>query len=88
VLASSAVLGDGVPLIRTVRAFERVRGGRIATLALSADETARETALMAGFQEYLAKPIDAAEFCRVVARLVGSTRLWLGPLEADAPQRP
>lgn len=71
VVATSPASGDGVPLLRVVRAFERARGGRIATLALSADrdDSIGETAAIAGFHECLAKPVNPAEFCRVVARL-------------------
>ena len=70
---------DGMSLIRAVRAFERVRGGRIATLALSADasDAARDTAAMAGFHECLAKPLDPSEFCRMVARLAASRDILL-----------
>jgi CheY-like chemotaxis protein len=80
VVATSCAAGDGIPLLRAVRAFERGRDGRTATLALSGDpgDSARDTALMAGFQECLAKPVDPLEFCRVVARLVRSTRLAPG----------
>jgi DNA-binding response OmpR family regulator len=86
VVATSPAAGDGVPLLRAVREFERVRGGRIATLALGADagESGRDTALMAGFHDYLAKPVDAHAFCRMVARLAGSARLGSAP--AGAPR--
>ena len=77
---------DGMPFMRAVRAFERARGGRIATLALTVDpgQSACDSAAMVGFHACLAKPVDAQEFCRAVARLARSTRLGASPTNAES----
>jgi len=61
---------DGSWLIRQVRARSAKHGGRvpaIALMALSDDET---KVLSAGFQAYLAKPVDPWELCRLVESLL------------------
>jgi CheY-like chemotaxis protein len=63
---------DGYALVRTVRARERERGGRLPAVALTgyggAEDRARAHA--AGFDAHLAKPFEGAELARVVASLV------------------
>jgi signal transduction histidine kinase/CheY-like chemotaxis protein len=64
---------DGYDLIRRVRALDPTRGGRVPAAALTAYTQAedRHAALTAGYQSYLAKPIDPAELTAAVARLAG-----------------
>jgi len=64
---------DGYDLIRRVRALDAAHGGRVPAAALTAYTQAedRRAALVAGYQGYLAKPIDPAELTTAVARLAG-----------------
>jgi PAS domain S-box-containing protein len=64
---------DGYELIRQVRMGERSRIPAIALTAQSRLED-RTRALLAGFQMYLAKPIDAAELTVTIASLAGRLR--------------
>ena len=76
---------DGFALIRAVRARPPERGGLVPAAALTAftqGET-RQAVLRAGFQLYLAKPIDPGELTLAVARLAGRT-----PGEETAPAAP
>ncbi|WP_242340894.1 MULTISPECIES: ATP-binding protein [Anaeromyxobacter] len=64
---------DGYALIRKIRSLEATRGGRVPAAALTAYTQAedRTEALLAGFQVYLAKPVEPAELTAAVARLAG-----------------
>jgi PAS domain S-box-containing protein len=64
---------DGFSLIRKVRGLDAARGGRIPAAALTAytQSEDRRQALLAGYQMYLAKPVDPAELTAAVARLAG-----------------
>ena len=64
---------DGISLIRRVRALDPERGGKVPAAALTAYTQAsdRERALSAGFQAFLAKPVDPRELAAAVARLAG-----------------
>jgi CheY-like chemotaxis protein len=64
---------DGISLIRRVRELDPERGGRVPAAALTAYTQAsdRERALSAGFQAFLAKPVDPRELAAAVARLAG-----------------
>ena len=64
---------DGVSLIRRVRGLEPDRGGSVPAAALTAytQPSDRERALSAGFQTFLAKPVDPRELAAAVARLAG-----------------
>ncbi|MBD1831095.1 ATP-binding protein [Microcoleus vaginatus GB1-A2] len=66
---------DGYSLICKLRQFEAQRGGRLPAIALTAyaRNDDRRQALLAGFQEHLTKPVDAAELVAVVATLTGRT---------------
>jgi len=65
---------DGYQLMRRIRAAEP-RGQRIPALALTAFARAedRKSALLAGYQSHVAKPVDVAELVIVIAGLVGQT---------------
>ncbi|MDQ3032289.1 MAG: response regulator [Myxococcota bacterium] len=65
---------DGLDLIRTVRAESA--GGSPPAIALTAlaREEDRAQAIEAGFQTHLAKPVDADELLRTIARLVSERR--------------
>jgi len=72
VVATSTPGSDDGSLLRALR--ERARGAPIPALALSADpdQSARASALAAGFQACLIKPVDVREFCRAIRHLAGS----------------
>ena len=61
---------DGYDFIRSVRALDFAHGGSIPAIALTASASARdrERVMAAGFQRYLAKPIDLPE---LIAAIVG-----------------
>jgi CheY-like chemotaxis protein len=60
-------------LLQEIRKLPPEYGGALPVLAVSAFGAAlpRERALAAGFDEYVTKPLDPWEVCRLVARLVG-----------------
>jgi CheY-like chemotaxis protein len=62
---------DGCSLIRRVRAREASRGGRVPALALTVLARAedRSRALAAGFDGYLAKPVDEAQLLAAISRV-------------------
>jgi PAS domain S-box-containing protein len=64
---------DGYELIRRVRRLTPEQGGQVPAAALTAftQSDHRQRALAAGFQLYLAKPIEPAELAAAVARLAG-----------------
>ena len=59
---------DGVEAIRRLRADERTAGTRVVALTAQAMEGDRERFLAAGFDGYLSKPVDIAEFVATVRR--------------------
>ena len=60
---------DGLTMMRRIRQRPPAAGGRVPAIALSAYARAedREAALMAGFDEFLAKPSMPAEVVRAIA---------------------
>jgi len=64
---------DGYAFVRKLRALERKDGGRTPAVALTAYARAddRRAALVAGFQNHAAKPIEPQELVMVVANLAG-----------------
>jgi signal transduction histidine kinase/CheY-like chemotaxis protein len=67
---------DGYTLLRRVRALKPENGGKIPAIALTAYARTedRRTALLAGFQCHIAKPVEPAELIAVVANLAGRTQ--------------
>ncbi|MDZ8239460.1 MAG: chemotaxis protein CheB [Nostoc sp. ChiQUE01a] len=67
---------DGYTLIRQVRALSVEQGGQIPAVAMTAYARAHDPreALSAGFQVYLAKPVDPERLIFVVASLTGRIR--------------
>jgi PAS domain S-box-containing protein len=63
---------DGLSLIRRVRLLPPAGGGLIPAAALSAYAAAgdRRSALLAGFQHHVAKPVDPSHLLAVIARMV------------------
>jgi len=61
---------DGYAFLRAIRSLQR---SHVPVIALTADatEAARSRARAAGFDRYVAKPIDPAEFLGLVATLAG-----------------
>lgn len=64
---------DGYALIRRIRSFPAVSGGKVRAAALTAFAFPedKEQALRAGFNDFLAKPIAPWELVEAVARLAG-----------------
>lgn len=75
-----AGLHDGFALMRSIRAREPRRGGRVPAIALTAYASAadRTRALAAGYQAHVGKPFDPAELVATVASL-----LTIGTAPAD-----
>ncbi len=63
---------DGYALIRRLRALPEDQGGRTPAVALTAYARAedRMTAVRAGFQQHVPKPVEPAELITMVASLV------------------
>jgi two-component system CheB/CheR fusion protein len=63
---------NGYELLRRIRALPPEQGGQLPALALSgyADQGSINTALDAGFQTYLSKPVDIEELAALVLQLV------------------
>jgi len=63
---------DGYRLVSELRAQNAESGARVPVLALTAYATAEEQRriLASGFDDYLAKPIEAERLAAAVARLV------------------
>jgi CheY-like chemotaxis protein len=66
---------DGYALIRKLRALPRNRGGQTPAAVLTGLSTAEDRArvLQAGFQYYVAKPVDARMLVSVVATLAAGS---------------
>jgi CheY-like chemotaxis protein len=64
---------DGFSLLRQARALESARGRRLPVLALTAygRPEDRVRILAAGFNLYLAKPVDPSELALAAANLAG-----------------
>jgi signal transduction histidine kinase/ActR/RegA family two-component response regulator len=64
---------DGYALLRRVRALGPELNGKVPAIALTAHARAqdRRTALMAGFQSHVAKPVEPAELIAVIANVTG-----------------
>jgi signal transduction histidine kinase/CheY-like chemotaxis protein len=64
---------DGYTLIRRVRSLPAEQGGRVPAAALTAYARAEDrlSALLAGFQVHMAKPVQPAELAAVLVRLSG-----------------
>jgi signal transduction histidine kinase/ActR/RegA family two-component response regulator len=66
---------DGYRLIRKVRALDPERGGRTAAVALTAyaSREDRRAALLAGYQDHVAKPPDPPRLIELLAKLARSS---------------
>jgi CheY-like chemotaxis protein/HPt (histidine-containing phosphotransfer) domain-containing protein len=64
---------DGFEAVEFIRNRERAEGGHMPIIALTAHAMAgdRERCLAAGFDDYLSKPVHAAELAKALARAVG-----------------
>jgi CheY-like chemotaxis protein/anti-sigma regulatory factor (Ser/Thr protein kinase) len=62
---------DGYQFIRKVRLVERLRGGTVPAIALTANARIedRARALAAGYQRHMAKPVDPAVLAQEIARI-------------------
>jgi CheY-like chemotaxis protein len=67
---------DGYALIRRIRALPRDRGGQTPAAGLTGLITAEDRArvLQAGFQYYVAKPVDARTLVSIVAALAARSQ--------------
>ena len=59
---------DGVEALRRLRADQRTAATRVVALTAQAMEGDRERFLAAGFDGYLSKPVDIADFVATVRR--------------------
>jgi CheY-like chemotaxis protein len=66
---------DGYEFLRRVRGLGPGQGGNVPAVALTAFARSedRTRAILAGYQMYLAKPVEPAELTAVVASLAGRT---------------
>ncbi len=74
VLCDIAMPGeDGFSFIRKVRALKPEQGGKTPAVAVTAYAGSEnvQPALAAGFDAHLAKPLDALDLCRLVAKQAG-----------------
>ena len=64
---------DGFQVIRSIREHERITGGHLPVIALTARSRKedRELCLSAGMDDFLAKPIQAADVWAALRRVVG-----------------
>ncbi len=64
---------DGFQVVRAIRERERVAGGRLPIIALTARSRRedRERCLAAGMDDFLAKPVQAADLWAAIDRVVG-----------------
>ncbi len=67
---------NGCWLLEEIRKLPADRGGRISALAITAYGAVfdRAQALEAGFDEYVAKPVDPWDLSRIIATSAGRTR--------------
>jgi CheY-like chemotaxis protein len=65
---------DGYTLIRKIRTLQPDIYGKLPAIALTAygDREYRNTALEAGFQMHVSKPVDPSELVAIVANLANS----------------
>jgi PAS domain S-box-containing protein len=65
---------DGFQVVRAVRERERIAGGHLPIIALTARSRKedRERCLAAGMDDFLAKPIQAADLWAAIDRVVGA----------------
>jgi signal transduction histidine kinase/CheY-like chemotaxis protein len=66
---------DGYEFLRRVRALERLRGGRVPAIALTAFARSedRTRALRAGYLVHVSKPVEPSELIATVASVTGRT---------------
>src|SRR5690606_24343308 len=78
---------DGYALIQAIRSLPERGGGRIPAIAVTAFARPqdRSRAFLAGFDVFLAKPIDPAELVAVLCNLTGR-RGETGPFEHEEPR--
>ena len=64
---------DGLTFIRKVRALSPAEGGRVPAIALTAYASTndRTRALVAGFNQFVSKPIENQELLVVIANVMG-----------------
>jgi PAS domain S-box-containing protein len=67
---------DGLEAVRRIRQLEKQQGGRIPIIAMTAHAGVedRKTCLQAGMDEYISKPIDAANLFTLLTRCIRSSR--------------
>jgi len=63
---------DGFAALRQLRNDARTAPIRVVALTAQAMKEDEQTALEAGFDAYISKPIDTRTFCQTVARLLSS----------------
>ena len=81
---------DGFQVVQEIRRSEQATGGHLPVIALTAraGKEDRESCLAAGMDDYLAKPVRAAELLATIGRMVCSPRRFPagpGPARSQGP---
>jgi PAS domain S-box-containing protein len=81
---------DGFQVVEVIREQERVAGGHLPIVALTARARPqdRERCLAAGMDDFLAKPIQVAHLWAAIGRVVTGTPREPGPPAVPQPARP
>ena len=66
--------GDGLTLLREIKADPRTRPIPVVVVAGDADESLMETAYLLGANSFIQRPADAAEFSKLCSAVI---RYWL-----------
>ena len=78
---------DGIQTLRNSRTLENNKCEGIPVIALTANVVSgvREMYLAEGFDDYLGKPIDGAQFERMLAKYIAPEKVIYSEKKADAP---
>lgn len=78
---------DGIQTLRNSRTLENNKCEGVPVIALTANVVSgvREMYLAEGFDDYLGKPIDGAEFERMLAKYIAPEKVTYSEKKADAP---
>ena len=80
---------DGFQVVQEIRRSEQATGGHLPVIALTAarGKEDRESCLAAGMDDYLAKPVRAAELLATIGRMVAAAAIFpAGPAGVRGPR--
>ena len=80
---------DGIQTLRNSRTLENNKCEGVPVIALTANVVSgvREMYLAEGFDDYLGKPIDGAEFERMLAKYIAPEKVTYSENKTDAPDK-